>query len=191
METNSTNSAWTIIVCIFVAICIGYYVYKHLSSKNPDKKGKSDNKVPEENGVAGTILFEFNRIIKYFTGNMNALRDISINPDLSLARVTFENIQQIMEVKGSDMLKEWYSGFVKDRNSWDVLLYKDKASALLNILEKCGINPHEEKEFVWDNDSATKYNRLVQIQPGQKCTVVAPYWIYNGEIYEKGLVKTK
>lgn len=191
METNSTISVWPVIVCILVAICIGYCVYQYLSNKNPNKNNKSDNKVSEESRVADAILLEFKRIIKYFAGNMNALYDISINPDLSLARITFENIQQIMAVKGSDMLKKWYSDFAKDRNSWDLGLYKNKASELLNILKKCGICPHEEeKEFVWDDEFLKKYNRLIMIQPGQKCTVVAPYWIYNGEIFEKGLVKS-
>ena len=49
----------------------------------------------------------------------------------------------------------------------------------------------EENDFVWENDFSKRYNKLSQIQSGQECKIVAPYWIYNGEIFEKGLVTMK
>ena len=82
-----------------------------------------------------------------------------------------------------------YFNLEKDRNSWDVILYKNKAKEILNILIKCGVHSHEEKEFIWSNEYSKKYNKLSQVQSGQECMVVAPYWIYNGDIFEKGLVK--
>jgi len=53
---------------------------------------------------------------------------------LSLAKITFDNIQKTIEVKGTDEIKSWYYEFGKDRNSWDVILYKNKAKEILNIL---------------------------------------------------------
>ena len=187
METNSTISVWPVVVggliVIGVASC---YVYQYMQRKTNHKGDcyKKDN-------ATNDISSELKQIVKYFSGAMNALRDVSIEPNLSLARVTFDNIQQIIDVRGTAEIKKWYYTFGKDRNSWGIILYKNKAKEIMNILIECGLHIQEEKDFVWENDSSKKYNRLSQIQPGQKCKIVAPYWIYNGEIFEKGLVKAK
>ena len=61
----------------------------------------------------------------------------------------------------------------------------------MDLLIECGVHIQEEKDFVWENDFSKRYNKLSQIQSGQECKIVAPYWIYNGEIFEKGLVTVK
>lgn len=187
MEANSTISVWPIVIgglaVIGTASC---FVYQYMQKKTGHKGGCSKN-----DNATKDISSEFKRIVKYFSGNMNALRDVSIKPDLSLAKVTFDNIQQIIDVQGTAEIKKWYYDFGKDRNSWEGVLYKDKAQEIMNILIECGIHLNEEKDFIWNDESLTMYNRLSQIQPGQACKIVAPYWTYNGEIFEKGLVTVK
>lgn len=177
MATNSTIAFWSILGGLLVISIGGYCVYQYFFRNKEAKRND--------------ILSELKSKIKYFSGSMNALRDITINPDLSLSKVTFDNIKQIIDVKGTDKIKKWYFNFEKDRKSWDIVLYKDKAKEIMNILIRCGVRSYEEKEFVWDNESPKKYNRLSQVQPGQICSVIAPYWIYNGDIFEKGLVEAK
>lgn len=179
MKTNSTISVWLIvIICLVVIGVVCYYAYQWVQK--------------QKNSATNNISSDFKQIVKYFSGNMNTLRDISTSPELSLAKVTFDNIQKIIEFKGSATIKNWYSFFEKDRNSWGVALYKDKAKEMMTILIDCGIHAQEEEqEFVWDNVSSKRYNKLSQIQLGEECRVVAPYWIYNGEIFEKGLVTLK
>lgn len=188
MEGNTTISVWLILGGLLV-IGVVYCVYQyHFRNKTPEKNAMSN--ILPENTVNG-IWTEFKLKIKYFSGVMNALWDVAMNPDLSFLKITFDNIEQIINVKGTDEMKTWYSNFGKDRNAWDIVLYTDKAKEMMDILIKCGICPHKEKELVWDDEFLKKYNRLSQIQPGQECLVVAPYWVYNGEIFEKGLVKAK
>lgn len=181
MAANSTITFWPILGGLLVISIGGYCVYQYFLKNKGSKRNNTTNDIPSK----------LKSKIKYFSGSMNALRDITINPDLSLSKVTFDNIKQIIDVQGTDEIKKWYFNFEKDRNSWDIVLYKDKAREIMNLLIKCSIHSYDEKEFVWDNESSKKYNKLTQVQPGQACTVVAPYWIYNGDIFEKGLVKAK
>lgn len=177
MEANSTISAWPIVIGVLVVIGVAVYcVYQYMQNNTLLQRD---------------ISSELIRILKYFSGNMNALRDMSINPNLSLAKITFDNIQQIIDVKGTSEIKKWYSVFGKNRDSWGVVSYKHKAKEMMNLLIKCGVHIQEEKDFVWENESSKKYNKLSKIQPGQECKIVAPYWSYNGEIFEKGLVRGK
>lgn len=181
MAANSTITFWPILGGLLVIGIGGFCVYQYFfNNKEPKKKDTMD-----------VVISELKSKIKYFSGSMNALRDITINPDLSLSKVTFDNIKQVIEVQGTDEIKKWYFNLEKDRNSWDVILYKNKAKEILNILIRCGIHSREEKEFIWNNEYSKKYNKLSQIQSGQECMVIAPYWIYNGDIFEKGLVKEK
>lgn len=181
MEANSTITLWQIVGGFLVIGIGGFCVYQYFFK----------NKVPKKRDTTDVILSELKSKIKYFSGSMNALRDITINPDLSLSIVTFDNIKQIIEIQGTDEIKKWYFNLEKDRNSWDIMLYKSKAKEILNILIRCGVHSPEQKDFIWENEYSKKYNKLTQIQSGQKCMIVAPYWIYNEEIFEKGLVKVK
>lgn len=187
MEANSTISAWpTVIGSLLVIGVAGYCVYQYMQ-----KKTEHNGRCSKKDSATKDISPELKRIVKYFSGNMNALLDVSLKPDFSLAKVTFDNIQQIIDVKGTEEIKKWYNAFGKDRNSWDVVLYKNKAKEIMNILTECGVNIQEEKDFVWENEHSKRYIKLSQIQPGQECKIVAPYWIHNGEIFEKGLVTVK
>ena len=193
MEANSTISAWPIVIGGLVIIGVaGYCVYQYMQKKTEHKGGCC-----KKDSVTKDISPELKRIVKYFSGNMNALRDVSIKPDLSLAKVTFDNIQQIIDVQGSSEIKKWYNAFGKDRNTWGVVLYKDKAKEIMKddnyiIITKVNYpnNSNLVKERIYI-DFSKRYNKLSQIQSGQECKIVAPYWIYNGEIFEKGLVTVK
>ena len=83
MEANSTISAWPIVIGSLVIIGVaGYCVYQYMQKKTGHKGGccKKDSTTKD-------ISPELKRIVKYFSGNMNALRDVSIKPDLSLAKL--------------------------------------------------------------------------------------------------------
>lgn len=181
MEANSTITFLPILGGLLVIGIGGFCIYQYFL------KNKKTKKID----TTYVVLPELKSKIKYFSGSMNALREITINPDLSLSKVTFDNLKQVIEVKGTDEIKKWYFNLEKDRNSWDIMLYKNKAKEILNMLIRCGVHSSEQKEFVWENEYLKKYNRLSQVQSGQECIVVAPYWIYNEEIFEKGLVKAK
>lgn len=188
METNSTILVWLLIIASIIVIALaGYGIYKYLQGTKEPRKNSLVNENAMKNVLSGLI-----QIMEYFSGNLNVLRDISKEPNMSMIRVAFDSIHQIIDVKGNDEVKKWYSDFEKDRSSWDMVLYKNKAKELIDIFMKCGIRQHEEKDVVWNKEASKKYNRLSPIEEGQECTVVAPYWIYNnGEIFEKGFVKEK
>lgn len=130
-------------------------------------------------------------ILKHFSDNMNNLWNIvRKETDLENASTTFENIGQIIEGHGSNEFKVWYNSFVKDRNIWNETQYSKKAKVLLDCFEKCGIQPAKEEFIIWDEQSSLRYIKLTSVSMGQKCKVIVPVWIYKGEVFEKGLVKT-
>ncbi len=137
------------------------------------------------------LVEELSPKLKHFSGSMNALVDIINDTDIVFANVTFENISQIIDAHGSDRVKEWFLGFSNDRKEWDKKLYKDKATKMLELLKSCGISRCKEKELQWNEEAAKRYRRLSKIEIGKQCKVVAPYWIYKNDIFEKGLVEPK
>lgn len=176
-----------ILSCVVVAVLmLGvaiYVVKKYLDAK------KMPGRVLKEQGAVGLL----SPYLKYFSGSMTCLCDIVKNPsDLFMADVVFGNIAQIISARKDAELEKWYSQFSKDRNSWDSSLYKSKAEVLLEIFMACGISQQNDvKEFIWNAESADKYNKVSRLQIGEECKVVAPYWVYNGTVFEKGLVSAK
>lgn len=137
------------------------------------------------------IKDEIKPIIKYFNGSMGALSIIKEDPNDSGRSEVFKTLEQIISVHGSDKLKSWLSDFTKDREQWTTAEYKAKATKLLDLLRQCGISSSNETEITWASDSSEKYRKFSKIEIGQKCVVLAPYWIYQGKVFELGLVKVK
>lgn len=173
------SSGWYVLGGILVGVIVGYGIAVLIQKKQRVEQGCLSEKTPQE----------LDEKVSFFAGNMNALWDITRQTDLALAKVTFDNIQQVIEMKGNDAMKTWYSQVGNDRSNWDISVYRHKAKLLLDTLMKCGLQVCEETEIVWQEEAAKKYNKLSAVQNGQKCKVLAPYWMYNGCVFEKGLVQ--
>ncbi len=190
MSTNSINPIWPILGGIFV-IGIGYCIMQFYKKDKLRRKKlviKTSQLGTQNVNIAGL----FSLYLKHFSGTMNSLYDIiNGSSELYIAKINFDNLEQIIAARHNEELIKWFSVFTKDRNSWDIVLYKDKATEIMNILMECGIHSHNEKEISWSNESVKKYYKPTSVQLGQICIVEAPYWIYNEEIFEKGLVKAK
>lgn len=186
------------ILCLIGGFAVlGYIIYcfvtKNKKTKNNHKcitkiEGNKDSDIVE---LALNLVELLSPYLKHFSGSMTCLHDIvDGSSDLSISTIVFDNIEQTILARNNIELENIYSEIVKDRNTWDIVLYKKKAKMMMDIFKECGIQSHDERKFVWNNESSKKYNRLSQIQLGQECMVVAPYWTFkNGEIFEKGLVK--
>ncbi|MDD6783813.1 MAG: hypothetical protein PUD79_04555 [Prevotellaceae bacterium] len=189
MSTNSINPIWPVLGGLFV-IGIGYCIVQFYKK---DKLRKKKVIQTSQTGTQNNSIVElFSLHIKHFSGTMNSLCDIiNGSSELYIAEINFNNLEQIIAARNNEELKKWFSIFSKDRNTWDIVLYKDKATEIMNILLKCGIRSQNEKTITWSNQSIKKYYKPTSVQPGQECIVEAPYWTYNGEIFEKGLVTVK
>lgn len=178
MLTNSINPIWPVLGGLFV-IGIGYGIIQFYKKDKLRRKKVS-------------IARLFSLYLKHFSGTMNSLYDIiNGSSELYIAKINFDNLELTIAARNNEELKKWFSVFTKDRNTWDIVLYKDKATEIMNIFMECGISAHNEKEITWSNESIKKYYKPTPVQLGQKCIVEAPYWIYNGEIFEKGQVTVK
>lgn len=181
MSTKSSSPIMFILV-VLLLVTIGCWIL--FRKKRPEKH--STNILLPESFKGEFIL----TILKYFSDDMNNLLNIvKGKTDLDGASITFENIGQIIEGHGSEEFKDWYNSFVKDRNTWNLSQYSKKANILLAGFKKCGIQPSEEESIIWDEQSSTRYIKLTAVSLGQRCEVVAPMWVYKGEVFEKGLVK--
>ena len=127
--------------------------------------------------------------LKSFSGSLNSLEDIvGKDFDASFAKITFDNIEQIICFYGDDNDK---NRFIHDRKEWGGTLYKAKAQELLNVIKSYGVTPVKKDEVVWDKALLAQYMRLTPVEEGQMCEIVAPYWVFSGEVFEKGIVKPK
>lgn len=159
--------------------------YKLLKKRFHKQKNEQDSQSIFDNEM---LLCHLKLIIKHFTGCLNPLTSITNEFDKDSASVAFENIYQIIDGHGDDDLHRWMNSFFVNRSAWTEEDYKAKAGIILNLLTSCGITPVQENTVVWSEELKEKYNRLMAIEDGHKCKVVAPYWMYEGTIYEKGIV---
>ena len=206
METNTTSPLWYVLggVAIAGGLCLMIYLLRNPKPPRNKKKDrliteippKPDPKpVPEQPCSADTGLsdlrVEILKMIKFFRGSMNALFGIHVDGSLVDGNFVFTNLEQIINDYGSDVLKKWFSSFVKDRNEWTSDLYKSKSSQMLDLLKQCGVTKSTEIKVRWSDSTQKHYKKLESsIQDGQVCEVVAPCWIFGNEVFEKGLVRS-
>lgn len=190
MTTNLINPLWCVIGCM-VMVGVACIAYRYFNPPTPPidntKRIKSEKLINGDN----SLVEQLSPILKHFSGSMNALQDIITDADIVFANVTFENVCQIIDAHGNERVKQWFSVLSNDRNRWDKGLYKDRATEMLKLLKSCGISQSKERELQWNEEAAKRYRRLSKIETGQQCKVVAPYWIYENDIFEKGLVEPK
>lgn len=128
-------------------------------------------------------------IVVYFRGIMGTLTSIIDDNEIDLGKDTFDNIDNIIKGHGSSSLNDWFSKFSEDRNNWDASILKSKAAYLLNVLKSCGITCSSENKILWNEEKAKLYRKIGKIEDGQECTVLSCYWIYENDIFEKGVAK--
>lgn len=172
----SMKIGWVIAFAVIVSLLVCFYYCCYIG-----KKKSIDEKLVEC----------LKPSIKYFSGSMNALMAVAKDPDFTFADNTFTNISQIVSIKCDEKVKEWYSVLEKDRIAWNLSQYSKKAQEVLIILKKCGVQSYKESVINWGNSYSAKYNKLKAVSDGQECEVVDPYWLYNGQVFEKGLVRPK
>ena len=196
MATNSPNPLWFVLGGLAVAggVCAGWYILKRIRKPEPPEPD-GDQPEPIVDPLSPfvdrptAVVEQAKLMITYFSGSMNSLADIAKDGDKDEAAVVFENLSQTIEAHGSDELKKWFFDFANDRKSWDEALCKEKAKEMFDILKACGLQQSTEKRLKWDKIAEEHYRKLEKIEYGEICEAVAPCWIYNHKVFEKGLVK--
>lgn len=135
------------------------------------------------------IISQLMKMLEYFNGDMGALFSVISDPVPQIASVVFDNLDAVINSRGSEMLKSWFSSFTDARKGWDVELYRSKAVKILSLLKQCGIQQSTELKLTWNENAAKHYRQLTQIEVGDICEVLSPCWIYKNEVFEQGLVR--
>lgn len=152
-------------------------------------KSGSGNVAAKEYGETARKLKPY---LKYFSGRMNPLRRIQNDEyDSAYASMVFDGISKTIRLNCPELFRDWFSVFEKDRIEWDEALYKKKAKELLDILKNCGVQSSDESISQWSDDVFDRYQVVSEIKDGQACEMIDPYWIYEGEVFERGLVRSK
>lgn len=206
LEANVSNTVIYILSGVIIGILIGLYLKNNLGGGGSKKTTGGGDSLRKDAGIHGEENMEnviklddpspvekrfseqLSSKLEYFSGSMNALSDIVSDFNKDNADLTFGNIEQLIDLHGNESDKK---SFVNDRNDWDERLYKEKAKDLLSLFQGYGIAPSEEKNTVWEARTADRYRKSAKMEVGQKCEVVAPYWTYKGDIFEKGVVRPR
>ena len=178
LEANVSNTFIYVLCSVIIGVLmagIGFWLYL--------RKKSVVTKVIEER-----FSEQLSSKLVYFSGSMNALSGIEKNFNIRNADLTFENIEQIIDLHGDEGDKK---SFVNDRSEWDERLYREKAHELLDLFRGYGIEQSKEKHVKWDDNLEKRYRKTEKMEVGQECEVVAPYWIYKGDIFERGVVRPK
>ena len=200
MSIHQSSTSYTVIGLLVAALAIVgllAYLRKRTTKKTVllnkvAQAGQGDREIarPASTKVTDTgFSVQLFVHLKSFAGSLNSLEDIANKDfDASFAQITFDNIEQIIRFYGAENDK---NRFIHDRKGWGEALYKDKARELLVVIKSYGVSPVKEDEVVWDKALLTRYMRITSVNEGQTCEVVAPYWTFSGEIFEKGVVRPK
>lgn len=208
MSTNNyTNIAIYVIGGLIIAGISLYLLHKSSDFKKKTQQGTKTNNKPDShvkilsdlkknegiNKESCVSLIEIashmKLVVGYFSGNLNALRNIVQNEPDGLEANLFENISLTLLAHGDDFLIKWHNDFMKDKAMWSVSDFKEKAKSFLSIIELCGVEVVSEQDIAWNKGLSLKYNTLSSISEGELCQVVMPFWRWQGRILEKGLVK--
>ena len=134
------------------------------------------------------ILRELKPSISYFKGYMNSLWQISQHYEPSFARLTFDGLQKVINLHCTSYVQEWYADLTRQRNNWGAKAYKLHADVLIDIFKDCGVHHQQEELHHWRVDCIDRYQIQCKLEDGSPCRVIAPYWMYEDKIYERGLV---
>lgn len=192
MASNSTNTPWLVLggLAIVGGVCIYLHIKKNKNKEKPAYENENANeKVVSSIQYDETIVGQMKSMMRFFSGTLNTLEDVVKEGDTNDSRVLFENLSQIISAHGGELLNKWFSDFANDRNTWDSALCKKKARMLYDMLRQCGVQKSTEIRLKWDAMAEEHYRKIDKIEYGDICEVLAPCWIYEKKVFEKGLVK--
>ena len=142
-----------------------------------------------ENFSDDSIISQLKLMLNYFSGNLNVLEKLKKDPNPIEGKIIFKNLQQTIGVHGSVILKEWFSQFEKDSDTWDAMVYSQKAEQILSLLFRCGLKKRPVDDCTWSKQAELSYLMVGTLEEGQKFEVISPCWELEGRIFEKGIVK--
>lgn len=182
MASITTGIKWLLSVAV-----IGggtYLTYKYLNGNKQAEK----HPTPVKSQDSSSHVVELSSIAKYFRGSMNPLLSVITEYDKDSAVVLFENVYQIVDGHSDDTLRLWKDSFFASRESWTESAHKEKAKIIISLLKQCGITCVQESTVIWNEALKDKYNKLMPLEDGQTCKVMAPYWVFDNSIFEKGII---
>lgn len=128
-------------------------------------------------------------MIKYFKGQCNSFRLVAVKPrNIESCESVFMYADNVFEFHAESDLKQWWNGFAADRNHWDLKTYRRKAKELLSLLRDYGVVSSTEKTVRWNDAASRYYMPFEDVEYGELCNVNQPYWMYEDDIFEQGLV---
>ena len=204
---NKTSWCW--IAALAAIILAGYACFRYYTQKSgdrkikrePDRKVEHDKVQPQAASMQETMNMEetpkeetpsLSPILKYFKGQCNSFRIVAEKPrSPENCEKIFDYADNVIQYHADNSLKEWWKGFAGDRTQWDLALYQKKAGRMLYMLCASGVVPSTERIITWNEDASKHYMPFDDIETGDVCHVIQPYWIYQHEIFEQGLVSKK
>lgn len=131
-------------------------------------------------------------IIKYFKGQCNSFKIVAEKPrNIENCEKTFKYADDVINFHADGNLKEWWNLFSNARNQWDLALYSEKAKQILSMLYDSGVISSSEHIIEWNENTSKHYIPFDDIEEGDICNVIYPYWKYQDEIFEQGIVSKK
>ena len=94
---------------------------------------------------------------------MGALFSVVSDPVPQIASVIFDNLDAVINSRGSEMLKSWFSSFTDARKGWDAELYRSKAVKILSLLKQCGIQQSTAVIANWALDQSISEVSILSI----------------------------
>lgn len=173
-----------IIVGVIAIVAIAgaiFYKKSSISKYDNSKEGISPQPSTEE------IKKELSRIIKKFYDNFGALLNIA-SGQTDMSENVFENLSLTIKHSDSIIIKNWWNNYIANQSEWGKDIYIIKASELLRIFKSIGINQGGAEDVVIDDSVREKYAVMDNLTNGETGKVSLPYWEYNGNIVEKGVL---
>lgn len=168
------------IIGSIVFLGIGYAAYRRAYIPWKGRRTKVED--------IARVLRELKPSVSYFKGYMNSLWQISQHYEPSFARLTFDGLQKVINLRCTPYVQEWYTDLTRQRNNWGAKGYKLHADVLINIFKDCGVHQQQEELCHWRADYIDRYQIQCKLEEDSPCRVIAPYWMYEDKIYERGLV---
>ena len=173
-----------VIVGIVAVIAIaGALLYKRSSGINRHTSREEESTRPSTE----EIKKELSRIIKKFYDNFGALLNIA-SGQTDMAPNVFENLTLTIKYSDSVLIKDWWKNFIANNTEWGNEVYVSKASELLGIFKSIGVDQGGKDDVVIDDSVRDKYAIMDNLVNGEIGKVSTPYWEYNGNIVEKGVL---
>ena len=176
-----------IILCGFAFVAIGAFVYLFFEFFKNSNSSKKETKTSDE--IIEETFPLLNPIIYYFRGQCNSFKNVvETFSDIQRCEDVFRYTEKVIHFHADETLKKWWEMNFNLRVQWDLVFYKIKAKQFIITLNHAGVVSSTEQIIEWDETSSTYYIPFDNIKKGDICNVIQPYWEYENEIFERGLV---